>query len=93
MQPRLGHGRLHHSLVMDVIDAMSVDHRRDRLHHLIVDVIKFLSCEFLIPSNTLLSINLMTLTCVFCPQLSFSSFQILQLLSDRISLLHMVVDS
>ena len=43
---------LHHSLIMDVIDAMSVDYRRNRSHHLVVDVIKFLSCEFRVLSNS-----------------------------------------
>ena len=57
----------HHSLVADVNDAMSVDHRRNRLHHLIVDLIKFLLYEFRVLSNTLLSINLMTLIYVLCP--------------------------
>ena len=43
---------LHHSLIVDVINAMSVDYRRNRSHHVIVDVIKFLSHEFPIPSNS-----------------------------------------
>ena len=58
--------------IADIILAMSVDHRRNRLRHNNVDITEFFLLVFRIPSNTLLSINLMTLAFSLQPWLSIS---------------------